>query len=398
MATNSEDLLCGPCESSRESKPAIRFCLDCDETLCETCADCHMKFKSTKGHKLVSCDEKGDYEGARMLSKSLMCPRHSDKIIEVRCEEHKDLCCFTCATIIHRKCNSITEVVSLGTGLKSTKQTNLLRKRIEHTKACIEEILKRNDGALKALESSVDNISETLKDIQASLARLYEALEQHIMKKVEECRTEVSGKTSARKDVWDGRLIDTKNLLKMFDTVLDVGSESQVYIAFETITAKLEEMKEQIEVIDGSGGIKEQVLDLEIKQELQTFLKADKVLSYVELKLSHGVWSQVPRIADCLTEDDSLNEANITSDFFRDELDSGQYDASDEHPGGYSESKISIKEEAKSAEIWNSSEDSDTDSAILYKQKTKYGRQKRGKIREKKAKMKNAKNYRHDEG
>ena len=258
MATHSDALLCAPCETSRDSKPAIQYCLDCDETLCEICTDCHMKFKSTKGHKLVSCEEKDQYEGARMLSKSLMCHRHSDKLIEVRCEEHKDMCCLTCATIIHRKCNTIVEVKTLGSGFKSKKETKSIQTRIINTKACIEEILKRNDNAFKVLESSVDTVPKTLQNIQTSFAKLYEALEKDIMKKVAERRVEVCETTIARKEVWDRHLLDAKGLSKMFDTVLNFGSDSQVYIAVETITAKLEKLKQQIDLIDKSGDIKEQ--------------------------------------------------------------------------------------------------------------------------------------------
>ena len=398
MATHSDALLCTPCESSGENKPANQYCLDCDETLCEICADCHMKIKSTKGHKLVSCEEKDEYAGAWMLSKSLMCPRHSDKLIEVRCEEHKEMCCITCATIIHRKCNTVVEVKTLGSGLKSEKETQYLQKRIIDTKACIEEILKRNNSAFKALETSADTIPETLQDIHTSLAKLFEALEKHIMKKVEECRAEVCGITNARKEVWDSRLKDTEDLSKMFDTVLGIGSEPQVYVAVETITAKLEKMKEQIELIDKSDDIKEQVVSLEIKNELKNFLKAEDILSCADLKLSKRPWCHYPNVARLLTENVSANESNITSDLFNDDdFYPGLGEADDKLPG--SRIKQNTVKEAKSSAILYpiSDDDSDTDSASLYEQNTKYERKKaeKGNKKEKTAKMRNVKSYRH---
>lgn len=387
MATHENALLCSPCETSGGSKRAIKYCLDCDETLCEMCADCHMKFKSTKGHKLVSCKEKDEYEGARMLSKSLMCPKHSDKLIEVRCEEHKDMCCLTCATIVHRKCNTIVEVKNLGSGSKSKKETQCLQKRILNTKTCIEEILKQNDSANKALETSVDSIPETLQDIQTSLAKLYEALKKHIRTKVEECRAEVCGITNARKGVWGSRLQDIEDLSKMFNTVLNIGSEPQVYIAVETITAQLEKMKEQIELIDKNSDIKEQVVSLEIKNELKNFLKVEDILSCVELKISNRAWCQYPKVARFLKEDVSANEANITSDFFNEEFYPRLDEVDGKLPGSTKPSAI----------LDLSDEDSDTDSASLYGQNTKYERKKgeKGHKKEKTAKMRNAKSYRH---
>ena len=388
MATHSDILLCDPCQTSHASKPAIQYCLDCDELLCEICADCHMRFKSTKGHKLVSCEEKYRYEGARLLSKSLMCPRHSEKPIEVRCEDHKELCCLTCASIVHRKCNTILEVKNLGRSLKSKNETKSLHKHIINTKACIEEILRRNDNAYKVLESSVDEVPKILQGIQTSLAKLYEALEKDIMKKVAEYRVEVCETTIARKEVWDSNLLDTEGLSKMLDTVLNIGSESQTYIAYETIMAKLEKMKEQIELIDKSGEIKEQVLHLELKNELKNFLKPKHILSCVDLKLNEGVWCNYPKVSRFLTEDISANEANMTSDFLCEELDSSRVSGRN--------AKQSVEKDAMHDAIRDSDHDSDTDSINYFKQNTKCERKTNERYNKReKTKMKYARNYRH---
>ena len=403
MATQSDTLLCSPCETSH--RPAIQYCLDCDELLCEVCTDCHKKFKSTKDHNLVRCEERDDYEGARLLSKSLLCPRHSDKFIEVRCAEHNDLCCITCATIIHRKCNTIEEVKNLGGGLKSEKETKIIQKRITATKDCIEEILERNNNVYQALETSADAVPETLQDIQNSLAKLYEAIQKHIMEKVKGGREDVRGITDARQEVWGSRLKDTNDLAKMFDTVLNIGSESQVFIAVETIKSKLEQIKEHIEAVDKSRDIKEQVFNLQVKNELKNFLRAD-VDSCVELDLSERAWCHYPQVSRLL-KDVSDKEENKTSDFLNEELYPALGNVNDKVSGRTNDTKpdrASKTEREKKVKnpmphltrLDPSDENSDSDSDPAGTlDHFRFGRGKdKGHKKEKTAKMRNAKGYR----
>ena len=111
--------------------------------------------------------------------------------------------------------------------------------------------------------------------------------------------------------------------------------------------------------------------------------------------MSERVWCHYPKVARFLTEDVPANETNIASDFLREELDSSLVNANSKPSGHHSKQKA-VKD-AKSGLIWDSDEDSDTDSASLYKQHTKYERRtsERSHKKEKSAKLKNAKNYRH---
>lgn len=44
--------LCDPCKYDGDSKPAVGFCVDCDDFLCDTCYKYHCTPKQTRNHKL----------------------------------------------------------------------------------------------------------------------------------------------------------------------------------------------------------------------------------------------------------------------------------------------------------------------------------------------------------
>lgn len=66
-----------------------------------------------------------------MVGKSgiVFCDEHPDKAIEVFCENHSKPCCTLCATINHRKCESVTTIDKATVGIKTaTKTTEIYQK------------------------------------------------------------------------------------------------------------------------------------------------------------------------------------------------------------------------------------------------------------------------------
>lgn len=391
VATESHsdsELLCTPCESSRRSEPAVHFCMDCDELLCQTCTDCHMKFKLTKSHRLRRCEKSEDISGARMLATALMCPRHSDKVIEVRCEEHDDLCCLTCATLVHRDCKSLKEVKNLAPGSKKDKLVKQLRKRIENTKGCIKNILQQNDNVAEEFESSASKVSDTLKEIEASLIRLYKSIEEYIQTKIDKCKNEFKQDTCARREAWKSRLQNTEDMLKLLETALEIGTDSQLYVTIKTISARLEEIKQCTESVDESNILKQKSLNLEMKRGFQTLIKTENVRTCVRLNLIEGD-GQVPGIANYLIDDDYVCEANMSSDFLQGEQDSDRNQSRPEAIGGRFGKLLTLTEEVtEAAEITLGSTESDSDDVFSKKQKSKYRLKKERKLKKKEMRSK----------
>ena len=50
--SDSEKDLCEACEVFREYRPAVKFCLDCIQPICQLCVDSHRRIKLIQGHKL----------------------------------------------------------------------------------------------------------------------------------------------------------------------------------------------------------------------------------------------------------------------------------------------------------------------------------------------------------
>ena len=50
---DEKDRVCNACETDAVIRPAIKYCLDCNQAICKNCVDCHRRIKQIKDHKLV---------------------------------------------------------------------------------------------------------------------------------------------------------------------------------------------------------------------------------------------------------------------------------------------------------------------------------------------------------
>ena len=305
--------LCTPCMSTGESKPAVRYCVDCDELICETCMDCHKKFKLTKNHKLVDCDKGDDLRGAQLLSSCLVCSEHSDRKVEVKCDEHNVICCLTCATVNHRSCQAISDVKQLAACCKTRDETGTLKTRLTEVKSCLLEILQINDDMYKEFEASLDEIPIQLCEIKAKLMELYDKIESHVTSQIRNIKSEISASVEQSREEWDSRIRQSAELLAMLDTVCEIGSDSQQYIAAYFANNKLSKLEKILS--DQYGQLKGKQLQLNVREKLSKLLK-EETHALVNVQ-SIQIQRELPKTNSYLKQNTNTHgDPSTTSDSF----------------------------------------------------------------------------------
>ena len=279
-----ELVLCAPCQSTGESLPAVKFCITCGESLCRTCVEFHMKFRSTKSHKLVDCSTQdiSHFKGAQLLSAYMVCPNHDDSSVKVRCEEHNAICCLTCATVAHRNCRHVSEINTLAVGCKTSGQTGKIRARLEGAGLCMQEIIDINDDCRRDFKNSKEEIPKKLEKIKITLMKLFETIESTVMEKVKSLHIDEDIATGNREENWKLKLNRTTSLLQMLDTIIEIGNESQVFVALHKMTEILSETETALEA--QGNHILGRRLNLKITDKFKNVMHTDLLdnLVYVE--------------------------------------------------------------------------------------------------------------------
>jgi len=101
------------CEACSDGKAtgvsvATVYCVECQQKLCQDCAEYHKKFSVTRRHEIVEL-------GSEALSLKLplsMCEKHADKYLEIYCFDCKLVVCMICYINTHskHKCSGVNEI------------------------------------------------------------------------------------------------------------------------------------------------------------------------------------------------------------------------------------------------------------------------------------------------
>jgi hypothetical protein len=94
--------LCKPCLKQTSSTYTDRFCLHCEEEMCQSCFDTHVQFKVSREHRLVKSFETPLKRAETPTLDN--CTKHLNEAIKFFCPEHSQVGCADCIIISHKNC------------------------------------------------------------------------------------------------------------------------------------------------------------------------------------------------------------------------------------------------------------------------------------------------------
>ncbi|XP_052817939.1 transcription intermediary factor 1-beta-like [Mya arenaria] len=108
--TDDRGRLCEPCFEEGAEVPAAKFCVECEDYLCEACVQYHRKSKPSKTHELIDSDDRVQGSRKKQGRDIFICSIHQGEIT-LYCTKHDKLCCSMCVSGVHMMCgDSICKV------------------------------------------------------------------------------------------------------------------------------------------------------------------------------------------------------------------------------------------------------------------------------------------------
>ena len=104
LVTSDEIHCCGSCSNRGSDKEAKSYCNECQEYLCNPCAESHKGLKLTRSHQLLPVtDVSRPISQDSFVSCLVLCDCSQNIGVSVYCEDHNDVICLSCQTVKHRK-------------------------------------------------------------------------------------------------------------------------------------------------------------------------------------------------------------------------------------------------------------------------------------------------------
>ncbi|XP_052087554.1 E3 ubiquitin-protein ligase Midline-1-like [Mytilus californianus] len=245
--------LCNSCQFNDKTNKAISWCTSCEEAFCEQCDECHKSFKVSAKHKLISINEIQSGNSDLKISEVLSCEEHPEKIVEVYCVDHSKPCCTLCATLSHRKCENVTSIVNAAKGIKQSKLTTTLVKKLDERNKELNKIIENRKDSMTKFETTSENIIQEVSTLKREVIDHLDKLEEKIKVEVASSKKRVFMKCTDEVNAFSSYKSTSTNWQSVLNRSIEQGSDQQCLMEVNKIGPKItileKEMKEEMKMM-----------------------------------------------------------------------------------------------------------------------------------------------------
>ncbi|XP_051748225.1 uncharacterized protein LOC127511453 [Ctenopharyngodon idella] len=255
------DVPCDVC-TGRKHK-AIKSCLVCLESYCQTHFDRHEEFHSRKPHKVTE---------ATGRLQEMICPKH-DKILEVFCRTDQKCICLLCTMYEHKNHDTVSAAAQRTEKQHQLKETQRsFQQRIQQREKDLQQLREAVESHKRSAQTAVEDSERIFTELIRSIERSRSEATQRIRDQEKTAVSRAEGRLE--------RLEQEINDLRRRDAELEQLSHTQDHIHFLQSFQSLSAPPESTDVNDDPfsslssfDGVRESVRQL--RDKLEDFCKEE---------------------------------------------------------------------------------------------------------------------------
>ncbi|XP_056304676.1 tripartite motif-containing protein 16-like [Danio aesculapii] len=252
------DVQCDVC-TERKCK-AIKSCLVCLDSYCQTHFERHEEFNSRKPHKMIDATKR---------LQDMICHKH-EKELEMYCITEQQCICVICKENEHKNHKVVTIAAERTEKQKVLKETQVkLQQRVQKKQKDLQWLRETVDSQKRSAQTAVEDTERIFTEIIRSIERLCSELTQMIRDQQKTAVSEAEGLME--------RLEQEIDVLRRRDAELEQLSHTQDHIhflqSFQSLSAPTESTDVSFSSHLSFDSLRESVHQLKVK--LENFCKEE---------------------------------------------------------------------------------------------------------------------------
>ncbi|XP_071171096.1 transcription intermediary factor 1-beta-like [Mytilus edulis] len=225
---------CEPCEVNNKHKLSIKWCVICEESLCEECTENHRAMKMSRDHHLVDINERAKHTGIS----SQGCEKHENMLFEYFCVNHDTLCCKECLAMTHRMCE---KVVSIDMAAKGSKHSQPFLDSVELVKHVLDTTSNLRNHLKENFQSTENDEKHVRKGVQAHIASLEKSMMEDLEYAKKQCIDTIDKKMNEAENIEK----QVKDQIETYALVEKYGTDTQAFILIHSSKKILTDIENQ---------------------------------------------------------------------------------------------------------------------------------------------------------
>jgi len=206
--------------SEGERLLATRYCVDCEQNLCDSCSKRHGKQRCSRSHKIVTLEEKpSSYYHA--IRGGCFCLQHEDELLKLYCFDCKKAVCVKCLSVEHN-CHNCQDLNIASEMFAKDLQDNKCRlsECIDSTYAECELLNLNKEEVLQHIKMTEEVLEEQYKLVCA----MVNADHQDLIQQLQVFKTKWQMQVIARTENLEKHITTMKSFKTYSEELLNKGT------------------------------------------------------------------------------------------------------------------------------------------------------------------------------
>jgi hypothetical protein len=246
MASSSQ--LCEPCSKATKSSMAVKYCSDCDESLCSDCFSVHGTFKAFTSHHVIDSQVSADIS----FELNKFCSDHKDMVLDFYCSDHDDICCKSCIADEHRICGKIKPLDVAAKGVKSATMFEDFASEVKYLIDTASKVRKEKQKSKVTWDSSRDSVKRGVEIFRSRILKHIDDMEEKLMLEVNAANSKILAETEEEIKAVEIYMSDIQDISHKFNFTTKNGSEKQIFRLIKSLETGLSQKSEDLEKLISS--------------------------------------------------------------------------------------------------------------------------------------------------
>ncbi|XP_071179934.1 E3 ubiquitin-protein ligase TRIM56-like [Mytilus edulis] len=225
---------CDGCFRIDKSAVSIRFCMDCEESLCNDCVTAHKTIKSLTSHQLVYLNNASAGK-VKDLAAKRYCKTHTDYTLEYFCTYHDTLCCHACIPVNHRACEKILPLNEASKDVKSSALFSDISDGLKLVSTSSSAIMHNRQENIQRVNEQAASITGSISAFKETIIDKLDEMEKCAMKGLSDLKIETISTLSNEKDSAKDIKSAVKEYSDQLQFMIENGSDNQTFIFLQEL-------------------------------------------------------------------------------------------------------------------------------------------------------------------
>ncbi|KAL3891826.1 hypothetical protein ACJMK2_004072 [Sinanodonta woodiana] len=278
MGKSKVERSCEVCWSSSHSSRNVanKFCVVCEEFICDKCAVCHQNMRMTKSHEIITTETyTNNPENRIKFKEGFGCPEHDNEEIKFYCRSHETACCGTCSFLHHKSCPNVLELKQGLPGLMKAMNPQKIIEQLRKLKNHLKVVFDMNEKNIGVLGSRVESLCVEIGDIRKKLNALLDDIEKMVKLEGNRIYKEWLIRKQQQNNQCQSLLYAIKNSQALLETVVQYGTETKKFMVTNKTLKHLylysDQIRERFEKVDNVS------IRIELDSNMQAMLSKDAI-------------------------------------------------------------------------------------------------------------------------